>query len=92
MITIKQIYKSFRNAFPLFVGISISLCLVAFGILAIVPLPPFTNQNTGLGVGFFIMGLLGVGFLSGFYLGYGMIFLFEWVFGKYTENHTLSIP
>jgi hypothetical protein len=86
-----QVYRSFKKIFPLFLAISVSLTLLLFGVLAVLPFSPFTVRNTSLAAGFFISSVLGVGFLTGFYLAFGILMFFEWAFGIPKDIQSLVI-
>lgn len=76
-------YKLFKSIFPISIGFSITIILIVFGILIIKNANLKVNNEYGILL--ICLSVFGVAFLTGFYLGYGIILLFEYLFEYFQE-------
>lgn len=73
-------YANFRNFLPIFFAVSSMLLTLTFGILQLTGAHPFTEKNVTIGWVYISISLTVASFL-GMYIGFGLIYLIEMIFG-----------
>ena len=83
-----NVYGNFRNFLPIFFAVSSMLLTLTFGILQLTGAHPFTEKNVTIGWVYISISLTVASFL-GMYIGFGLIYLIEMVFGEYTPPNSI---
>lgn len=78
-----NVYGNFRDFLPIFFAASSMLLTLTFGILQLTGAHPFTKKNVTIGWVYISISLTVASFL-GMYIGFGLIYLIEMIFGAYT--------
>lgn len=86
LIEIKDLMSiiNIRNGLPVFVAASSVLLTLTFGILQIVGAHPFTEKNVTFGW-IYISISMTVAAFCGMYIGFGLIYIYDQIFGTYNE-------